>query len=162
MLANTLASSAMSAMPSATPAQAPTAAKASEPTRPGAIEWQGSVDWHSYQQGVELAKQSHKPILLMVYADWCSKCRALVPVFERSDVRELTAKMVAVRHNHDDPAPWLSEIGAEGKYVPRIIFLNSDGVPLRQVTSGNPRYPLFYMAEQPDTLVSSMKQVLSI
>lgn len=128
----------------------------------GDIEWHGSLDWHTYQEGVALAKQGHKPILLMVYADWCSKCRALVPVFQRDDVRKLVDKMVAVRHDQDDPAPWLSEIAAGDSYVPRIIFLSSQGTPLRQVTSGHPRYPFFYMADRPETLLSSLKQALEI
>lgn len=128
----------------------------------GDIDWHGSLDWLSYSQGLALAKQNHKPILLMVYADWCSKCRALVPVFERSDVRELVGKMVAVRQDQDDPAPWLSELAAGDNYVPRIIFLNSDGTPIRQVTSGHPRYPFFYMADRPEALLSSLKQALKI
>jgi thiol:disulfide interchange protein len=127
----------------------------------GDIDWHDTLDWHSYQQGVALAKQTHKPILLMVYADWCSKCRALVPVFERADVRELVSKMVAVRQDQDEPAPWLSEI-ASGNYVPRILFLSSDGVPFPQVTSGHPRYPFFYVADKPEILLSSLKQALSI
>jgi thiol:disulfide interchange protein len=117
---------------------------------------------HTYSEGVALAKQDHKPILLMVYADWCSKCRALVPVFQRDDVRKLVDKMVAVRQDQDDPAPWLSEIAAGDNYVPRIMFLNSDCTPIRKVTSGHPRYPFFYMADQPETLLTSLKQALAI
>jgi protein-disulfide reductase (glutathione) len=145
-------------------AAAATAPAAAAPTHAnsGDIEWHGSLDWHTYSEGVALAKQDHKPILLMVYADWCSKCRALVPVFQRDDVRKLVDKMVAVRQDQDDPAPWLSEIAAGDNYVPRIMFLNSDGTPIRKVTSGHPRYPFFYMADQPETLLTSLKQALAI
>jgi protein-disulfide reductase (glutathione) len=144
----------------------PSALTAAPSTAPAAksndIDWHGSLDWHSYQQGVELAKQSHKPILLMIYADWCSKCRALVPVFERSDVRELASRMVAVRQDQDEPAPWLSEIGGADHYVPRIMFLSSDGLPLKEVTSGHPRYPFFYVADRPEILLNSLKRALNI
>lgn len=152
------AASTAVAAPSAVAAPTPAPSHANA----GDIDWHGSLDWHSYQQGLTLAKQNHQPILLMIYADWCSKCRALVPVFERSDVRELVNKMVAIRQDQDDPAPWLSEIGASDSYVPRIIFLDSKGTPLRQVTSGHPRYPFFYMADKPEVLLSSLKQALKI
>jgi protein-disulfide reductase (glutathione) len=154
---------------SATPASATVTASAAVPVaaaaahgKAGDIEWHGSLDWHGYEEGVALAKQGHKPILLMVYADWCSKCRALVPVFQRDDVRKLVDKMVAVRQDQDDPAPWLSELAAGDNYVPRIIFLKSDGTPIRQVTSGHPRYPFFYMADKPEILLGSLKQALAI
>jgi thiol:disulfide interchange protein len=159
------AHSAVSAIATAaSPAVAASTPIAKAPAHPGngEIDWHGSIDWLTYQEGVALAKQGRKPILVMVYADWCSKCRALVPVFQRDDVRTMVGKMVAVRQDQDEPAPWLSEIAAGDSYVPRIIFLDSQGTPLRQVTSGHPRYPFFYMADKPEILLGSLKQALAI
>jgi len=129
---------------------------------PSHIPWTSSLTWYSYEQGVSLAKQSGKPILLLVYADWCSKCRALAPVFERSDVHALASKMIVVRQDQDQPAPWLTGLGVSGNYVPRIIFLNADGTVQNTLTSGHPRYPFFYAAERPEILLSSLKLALKI
>lgn len=128
-----------------------------------AISWANSLNWLDYQAGLSAAKASGKPIMLLVYADWCPKCRALAPVFERADVKALAKNLVVVRQNQDDDPAWLEQLSdGRGSYVPRVIFLNANGAPLKEITSGHPRYPYFYAAENPDALLSSLKQVLRI
>jgi len=148
------------------PQQAPASEPEKQPTEhaagAGDIDWSNSLHWLDYSAGLSAAKRSGKPIMLLVYADWCPKCRALAPVFNRPDVRALASKLVTVRQDQDDPAPWLSQLAdGRGNYVPRVIFLDAQGAPLK-ITSGHPRYPYFYAAENPDALLSSLKQVLRI
>jgi hypothetical protein len=144
------------------PPTEPTAPPTGHTAAAGDIDWSHSLHWLDYSSGLSAAKKSGKPIMLLVYADWCPKCRALAPVFDSPAVRELANKLVAVRQDQDDPAPWLNQLAdGRGNYVPRVIFLNAQGTPLN-VTSGHPRYPYFYAAENPEALLSSIKQVLRI
>jgi thiol-disulfide isomerase/thioredoxin len=101
--------------------------------------------------------------MVLVYADWCPKCRALAPVLARDDVHDLARQLVVVRQNQDEAPPWLEALADEqGNYVPRIIFLDAEGAPLRKLTSGHPRYPFFYASDRPDALVASLKRALAI
>lgn len=139
------------------PAPGPTTAKA----RGDAIGWPSSVAWQDYASGLAAARRDAKPVLILVYADWCSKCRALAPVFERPEIVQAASKLVMVRQNQDEPAEWLRQYAdGQGNYVPRIFFLDAQGRPLPRVTSGHPRYPHFYPANQPAALLNSMTLAL--
>lgn len=174
----TVTPSAATTSPSATATSQTTAAPASngaswpsrgnarppadEIAKLGNINWTQSVNWVPYEQAVALAKQSGKRIFVLVYADWCIRCRALAPVLERDDVRGLLSQMIAVRQDQDEPAPWLHELDTKADYVPRIMFLNSDGTLQRRLVSGHGRYPFFYPADRPDALLGSLQGALSI
>lgn len=128
------------------------------------IHWPDSVTWRSYEQGLAEAKRDGKPVLLLVYADWCPKCRALAPLFAEKDVAALADKMVMVRQDSDDAASAgflkTGDFASLGGYVPRIFFLDSNGTLLKDVTSGNARYPYFYTKNQKAVLTASMRKAL--
>lgn len=124
------------------------------------VEWPTSIEWHSWQEALAKARAESKPIMVIVYADWCPKCRALAPVLDDPEIVRLSKKMVVVRQNHDEEAPWLDAINEKfGGYVPRIFFFDSTGKMREDVTSGHPQYPYFYAAQQIEFLRRSMRQV---
>jgi thiol-disulfide isomerase/thioredoxin len=126
-----------------------------------AVEFPDAIRWHSWDDGVRLARAQNKPMMVVVYADWCPKCRALTPVFASAEVAELSKRLVVVRQNHDENPAWLQTYNEKyGGYVPRIFFFDPQGNVREDVTSGHPRYPYFYAAEQPDFLMRSMRQVI--
>lgn len=142
-------------------ASAPTPEPAAAKPHGDAIGWPSSIAWQDYTTGLAIARRDAKPVLILVYADWCSKCRALAPVFERPEIVKAASKLVMVRQNQDEPADWLQQYSdGQGNYVPRIYFLDAQGHPLSRVTSGHPRYPHFYPANQPAALLNSMTLAL--
>ena len=125
------------------------------------VEWKGNVDWHGWSEGLSLAAKQSKPIMVLVYADWCPHCRALSPVFADPEVEALAKHFVMVRQNHDDDPEWLKPYNQKfGAYVPRIFFFDSGGKIRDDLTSGHPRYPYFYAAEAPDLLKRSMRRAI--
>jgi thiol-disulfide isomerase/thioredoxin len=144
-------------------AVARTAEPSPEPPAPGhAVEWKGSVAWHTWEEGLSLAKKESKPIMVLVYADWCPHCRALAPVFADPEVEALSTHLVMVRQNHDDDPAWLQPYNQKfGGYVPRIFFFDSSGKMRDDLTSGHPRYPYFYAVEASDLLKRSMRRAIS-
>lgn len=143
------------------PPSPPAAALGAAPS-PTAISWHGNVAWHTWEEALPLARKESKPIFLLVYADWCPHCRALGSVFSDPEVAELSKRFVMVRQNHDDAPQWLEPYTQKyGGYVPRIFFFDPAGKLREDITSGHPRYPFFYAAEQPEFLKKAMRRVTS-
>jgi thiol:disulfide interchange protein len=140
----------------------PVPAAPARPAEPGhAVEWKGNVAWHTWSEGLSLAARESKPILVLVYADWCPHCRELSPVFADPEVEALAKRLVMVRQNHDDDPSWLQPYNQKyGGYVPRIFFFDSGGKIRDDLTSGHPRYPYFYAAEASDLLKRSMRRAI--
>lgn len=143
-----------------TPETAPATAEATPPAAHVPAE-HGSDEgeWLSLQAGRELAAAESRNLLVYVYADWCARCRELEPVIESADVMAASHGLVHVRHNSDvDDSSWLREAAQDRDgYVPRVLFLRSDGSRLPLV-SDHPRYPLFYTPEMKDTLMANIEQ----
>jgi thiol-disulfide isomerase/thioredoxin len=141
------------------PAQAPAP---SPPSPASGVEWQGNVKWHTWNEGLSIAAKESKPIMVLVYADWCPHCRALGPVFADPEIEALATHLVMVRQNHDEDPSWLQPYNEKyGGYVPRIFFFDSTGKIRADLTSGHPRYPFFYAAEASDLLKQSMRRAIS-
>jgi thiol:disulfide interchange protein len=146
-------------VPTVAPAPAPIEPVAA-PAHASTMEWKGGVAWHSWDEALPLAKRESKPILVLVYADWCPHCRALAPAFSDPQIEALAKHFVMVRQNHDDDPAWLEPYKKYGGYVPRIFFFDSKGQMREDITSSHPRYPFFYAAEHIDLLKQSMRRVI--
>lgn len=126
------------------------------------MEFVDKIGWRTWEEGKAEAAKQGKPIFLLVYADWCPKCRALAPVFADREIEALAERYVMVRQNADaDDAAWLeSDLGEYGSYVPRIFFFESNGTVRADVTSGHAKYPYFYSPEQGALLKKKMNDAL--
>lgn len=135
------------------PAASPTAA-------PSDLKWPSSIAWQSWEQGVEQSRASGKPILLVVYADWCARCKELAPAFDDPRMQALKSKAIMVRQNQDTAPGWLTEqFGAYGSYVPRVFFVEPDGIVRADLVSGHPRFPYFYAPVALDPLIANLRQI---
>lgn len=162
--ASAAAATAAPAPATAAPATAApaSAAPASEAAKRGAndIHWDGPVKWNDYAPGLAQATAEKKPILLLVYADWCPRCRELVPAFSDPEVARLAEGLVLIKQNGDLKPDWLAAFDTLGGYVPRLFFLTPDGSLREDITSGHPRYPYFYTPGGLESLKAAMKEAL--
>ncbi|MEZ4466068.1 MAG: thioredoxin family protein [bacterium] len=115
------------------------------------------MGWLDWEAGLARAQADKKPILLLVYADWCPRCRELTPVFSDPEVLALSKKLVMVRQNSDARPAFLEKFDSLGGYVPRLFFLTPDGSLREDIGSGHPRYPYFYTPGQIDALKAAMR-----
>lgn len=123
-----------------------------------AMKWGDKIAWQSWESAQDLARAQGKSIGLVVYAEWCGRCKELAPVFSEPEVASAAADLVMVRQDQDQPSPWLQEkLGAYGGYVPRVLFVSPDGTVREDLTSGHPRYPYFYAHMVKDQLVANMR-----
>ncbi|XP_030852344.1 thioredoxin domain-containing protein 12-like [Strongylocentrotus purpuratus] len=103
-------------------------------------------DWVTFEDGLKLAKENNKPMMLVIHKTWCGACKALKPKFAASEeILKLSSDFVMV-NVEDDEEPEGSQFQPDGGYIPRILFLNSDGVVQPDLinTLGNPQYKYFY------------------
>jgi thiol:disulfide interchange protein len=151
------AETATTAPAAAAPSAAAAPAALAPPAAPAAPAAPTAVNWLSWEQGSALARAENRPMMLFVYADWCDRCRELRPIFNDPRVVEASRGLILVQQDHDQEAPWLqSVVGDTESYVPRVMFLNPDGTQKTELVSPHPRYPLFYVPQMVDILVSNM------
>jgi thiol:disulfide interchange protein len=104
------------------------------PSQPSASETPGTgIEWYSYDEGMEVAQEQNKPVMIDIYTDWCKYCKELDRVvYTDSNVINLADKFVCIKFNADkrrdlaakynSPTPTNPRPG-----VPAIVFLKSDG-----------------------------------
>lgn len=128
-----------------------------------AIAWGNAVPWLDYDVALRRAAAEGKAVGVVVYADWCPKCRQLAPLFTSGPVVESSSKLLWVLQNHDARPDWLEQkFAAFGSYVPRIFFLGPDGRVAEEITSGHPRFPYFYLAAKPEALIASIDRAAAM
>lgn len=124
-------------------------------------EWNtAEIDWQPYEAGLARAKAEHKPVCLVLYADWCPHCKNYSRVFADKRVVERAKSFVMVRVNTTDDDAVSRRYVADGNYVPRTYFLASDGAAATDVHAARDRYLYFYDERDPGSLLDGMSAAL--
>ncbi|MDB4972039.1 MAG: thioredoxin protein 12-like [Myxococcaceae bacterium] len=119
--------------------------------------WGDVVAWRDWDAALRTAKAENKSVCVVVYADWCPRCKELAPVFAQPEVARAAADLIMVRQDQDERPTWLKQrLGSYGDYVPRIFFLDPNGRVREDLQSGHPRYPYFYAPLVTDRLLANM------
>eukprot|EP00343_Euplotes_focardii_P011294 CAMPEP_0205831152 /NCGR_PEP_ID=MMETSP0206-20130828/43226_1 /ASSEMBLY_ACC=CAM_ASM_000279 /TAXON_ID=36767 /ORGANISM="Euplotes focardii, Strain TN1" /LENGTH=149 /DNA_ID=CAMNT_0053135507 /DNA_START=22 /DNA_END=468 /DNA_ORIENTATION=+ len=116
-----------------------------------------AINWRTWDEGHEEAKASGKPIMLIIHKTWCGACKRLKPEFSSSkDIWELSSKFVMI-NVEDDDEPTGEQYTPDGGYIPRILFLGSDGEVRSDLFNegGNPKYKYYYTSA--GQIVSAME-----
>lgn len=117
------------------------------------IAFDDAVTWHEWQAGKALAEKTGQPICVLLYANWCPRCRELAPLFAQRDIAALTGGVVMVKQLSDQVPPDLqAAVQRFGNYVPRMFFVMPDGSVRTEFVSGHKRFPYFYFAKRPEQL----------
>ena len=124
------------------------------------IKWQSNVKWQDWANGRQQAADEGKPLCLLIYTNWCPRCRELAPLFRDPSLEALSKKLVMVKQDQDERPAWLNEYVNAGRYVPRILFFGADGQLRSDITSGISKYPYFYTPRSLVVLKASMKRAL--
>eukprot|EP00112_Aurelia_sp_Birch-Aquarium-sp1_P009305 Seg2052.5 transcript_id=Seg2052.5/GoldUCD/mRNA.D3Y31 product="Thioredoxin domain-containing protein 12" protein_id=Seg2052.5/GoldUCD/D3Y31 len=86
------------------------------------------IDWKTYEEGLAIAKQEKKPVIVLIHKSYCGACKALKPKIKDSkEIAELSKQFVMI-NCLDDEEPSDSQFDIDGAYIPRMFFLDSNGI----------------------------------
>ncbi|XGW25966.1 hypothetical protein V3C99_006962, partial [Haemonchus contortus] len=122
------------------------------------------IDWVPWEDAIEKALDTNKPIFLLIHKTWCHACKALKKTFQQSHARKafkaLSEYFVMV-NTEDDEEPFEEEYRPDGKYIPRLLFLDKNGDLLDQFKNKKAEYKNYaYYYSSPADIINSMKEVL--
>ena len=107
------------------------------PSQPSAEPGTG-ITWYSYDEGMKIAGEQNKPVMIDVYTDRCKWCKELDRVvYTDPDVISLADKFVCIKINADKHRDLAARYNPTGG-VPIIVFLRSDGTEAHRL-GGYPR-----------------------
>ena len=118
-----------------------------------------AIAWRGFDVGFKDAAALGRPVMLLVHAAWCSRCKALRPIFSDPALVELSREFVMINVDQD-LEPQVLRHGPDGTYIPRVLFFSPAGELYTDVL--NPtrqRYKYFYMPT--DDLVGAMRRALA-
>ena len=128
----------------------------------GPQDWNDAgIDWMSYEQGLNAAKESGRPVCLIFYTTWCPHCTNYAEVFVDSGVVEKSKNFVMIRLDKDKNAELSRKYTPDGEYVPRTYFLGSDGELDATLTETRQQYKYFYSASDPNSILAGMDRALA-
>ena len=103
------------------------------------------IQWHSYNDGITLARTQNKKLLIDVYTDWCGWCKKMdSDVYTVENIRTIVASnFIAVKLNAEsannvtagsdqlDEAGLARAMGVTG--YPTTVFLESGAGPITKI-----------------------------
>jgi protein-disulfide reductase (glutathione) len=105
--------------------------------------WNNSaIAWRDYKTGMAEAAKSGKPVFVLVHTTWCPHCKSYQSVFNSKKVVSESANFVMVMVDRDVEETLNDDLGPNGQgFVPRTLFLKSDGKLIADAAGENPEYP---------------------
>ncbi|KAI5724894.1 thioredoxin domain-containing protein 12-like [Diaphorina citri] len=121
----------------------------------------GHINWKSLDAGLQAAKTSGKPLMVLIHKSYCAACHELSPKFAASpEIAELAPKFEMVNIS-DDEEPQDPKYAPDGDYVPRILYFGPQGEPKSQVFNAkSPQVYRHYYYDVP-SIVQAMKSALN-
>ena len=142
-----------------TPPTRPARAGAPEPSREG---WnRAQIDWISYDAAIARARTEHKPIVLVMHADWCPHCHNYAHVFEDPRIVEQSRHMLMVLLDVDESPQVANRFQIDGGYVPRTYFVGADGNAMADIDAHRPQFRYFFDERNPTSLLGGMQAALA-
>ena len=119
-----------------------------------------TIQWQPYEQGLAAAKKDQKPIVLIVFTEWCPHCTNYSKLFHDDKVIAQTKRFVMIRLDKDKNAELSKKFAPDGEYIPRTYFLSSAGTLDADIHAPRAEYKYFYDEHDPGQLLASMDAAL--
>ena len=135
------------------------AASAGARTPNHADEWNGAeINWRDARSGIYEASQTGRPVLMVFHATWCSVCKRFRAVFKDPGVVAASRDFVMILVDADKEKEINGAFQPDGSYVPRTLFIDSNGNVSDKLVGSDPQYPHSVDVDTPAELLSLMKK----
>lgn len=122
--------------------------------------WNGAaINWRDIRSGIYESSQTGRPVIMVFHASWCSACKKFRAVFYDKGIVEASKDFVMILIDADSDKMSNGAFSPDGTYVPRTIFLDSEGnVQAHLKGTGDPKYPHSLDVNSPGELFSLMQR----
>lgn len=121
--------------------------------------WNGSeINWRDLRSGIYESSQTGRPVVMVFHAPWCSACKKYRSVFFDKSIVQASKDFVMILVDADADKMANGAFAPDGTYVPRTLFLDSDGNVQAQLRGkGDPQYPHSIDINGPEELRTLMQ-----
>lgn len=114
----------------------------------------------SLSAGIKKISETKRPGMVIIHKSTCGACTNLKSKLLASREIDHLSNSFVVISLMDDSAPREPKYYPDGKYVPRILFLDPSGQLMKEVINigGNSQYKYYY--SNTTSLINSMQRVL--
>ncbi len=130
-----------------------------KPTIP-ADGWNDQIAWRGLEEGLREAKQTGRPLMMVVHTQWCPKCRALKQTFNEDPQVERLSESFVMVHVDQDAEPSATLYAPDGTYIPRVVFLDAEGKLDPELSNSNRTSKFRYFYTPQEDLVGTMREAL--
>lgn len=130
-------------------------------TNSGYLDWNDkAIDWYEYEEGMALASETGKPLLFIIFAQWCPTCHAYKKIFAEQSIVELSKKFIMVRTDFDERQDLSVKYNVDGEYVPRTFLMVPDGKIMQSIYPRSKQPKFFLSANNPRGFLELMQAAL--
>jgi protein-disulfide reductase (glutathione) len=121
--------------------------------------WNGAeINWRDIKSGIYEASNSGKTAIMVFHAPWCTACRQYRTLFKDPGVVAASKNFVMILIDADADKMANGAFSPDGTYVPRTLFLDSQGEVLKQYAGKDPEYPHTIDIKDPSELRTLMER----
>jgi protein-disulfide reductase (glutathione) len=114
------------------------------------------INWRDPKTGIYEASKTSKPVIMVFHATWCTACKAYRAVFKDPGVVAASKDFVMILVDADKEKEINGAFSPDGTYVPRTLFIDSDGNVSDKFVGKDPKYPHTIDSTKPDELLALM------
>ena len=120
------------------------------------------IRWEPFDDGLARAKAQGLPIMMVVHAGWCPRCKELKPSFSDSTLTALSRSFVMVNVDADaEPRSQQPPYTPDGDYIPRVMFVDAKTGEVDATLVNARRTQSRYFYTPADDLLAVMQRALS-
>lgn len=121
--------------------------------------WNGAeINWRDARSGIYEASKTGRPVIMVFHATWCQVCKRFRQVFKDPAVVAASRDFVMILVDADAEKEINGAFSPDGTYVPRTLFIDSDGNVSDKLVGSDPQYPHTVDVDKPDELLSLMRK----
>ena len=114
------------------------------------------INWRDSKTGIYEASKTGKPVIMVLHATWCSACKRYRAVFKDPGIVAASKDFIMILVDADKEKEINGAFSPDGTYVPRTLFIDSEGNVSEKFTGGDPKYPHTIDADNPAELLTLM------